>query len=327
MTWLKITVSLFLCIQGVVAQPNGKKLSQKEAAQKLVTIAATIQNHELQLSAVEHDLNRARAEEGAILAELDHHNQRLMETIHYLRHATQYTPLLAMLSAPKPEDVIHSSMLLRSITPEIHQRNQQLLEKVHALSDIRNTLERKQNQLQDLTFNYYQERESLDLLLNTKSQTPPTLDESTSEPPNELTLRKPVVGKLIPSFGSTDPELASYNGGVLFVTRSEAQVISPVSGTIVFAGDYAKGQGKMVSIQTPNYLIILSGLETLNRNCSVGHNVVVGEPIGVMQKINSKKNKTSVQKQPRLYLEVWNQEQTIDPQSILQEKGKDSHVS
>lgn len=327
MMWLRIVLTLLLIIHVVLAQPNAKKLSQKEAAQKLVTIAATIQDHERQLSAVEHDLNLARAEEGAILAELDHHNQRLMETIHYLRHATQYTPLLAMLSAPKPEDVIHSSMLLRSITPEIHHRNQQLLEKVHTLSDIRNKLEKKQNQLQDLTFNYYQERESLDFLLNTNSQPPSTLDESTAESLSELTLRKPVVGKLIPSYGSTDPELASYNGGVLFVTRSEAQVVSPLSGTIVFAGDYAKGQGKMVSIQTPKYLIILSGLETLNRNCTVGHNAVAGEPIGIMQKLNLKKSKTFVQKQPRLYLEVWNQEQTIDPQSVLQEKGKDSHVS
>jgi len=45
----------------------------------------------------------------------------------------------------------------------------------------------------------------------------------------------------------------------------------------------------MVSIQTPNYLIILSGLETLNRNCSVGQKVITGEPIGLMQKKNNKK--------------------------------------
>jgi septal ring factor EnvC (AmiA/AmiB activator) len=83
----------------------------------------------------------------------------------------------------------------------------------------------------------------------------------------------------------------------------------------------------MVSIQTPNYLIILAGLETLNRNCVVGQKVIAGEPIGLMQKKNTKKFKSSPQLMPQLYLEVWHQEQTIDPQTVLQEKGNASNAS
>ncbi len=94
-----------------------------------------------------------------------------------MRHATQYSPLLAMLSAPKPENVIHSSMLLRSITPEIHARNQQLLEKVKSLSQIRTQLEEKQNKLRDITFQYHQDhdkdtRQQVEKELAARAKTP-----------------------------------------------------------------------------------------------------------------------------------------------------------
>lgn len=322
MLWLKFLSFLLLSAPLAFAAPSPKTISQKTAQQKLINIASAIQNHEAQLSAVEHDLNQARAEEDAILGELDHHNQRLMETIHYLRHATQYSPLLAMLSASKPEDVIHSSMLLRSITPEIHARNQQLLEKVKTLSHIRAQLEAKQNKLHDITFHYHQERENLDMLLKNRSTTSNSLEEKSENDSGPLTLITPVVGKIIPTYKNPNPEWASFTQGVLFTTRVGAHVISPLSGTIAFAGDYAKGQGNMVIVETPNSHIVMSGLGSLN--CTVGQKITAGEPIGRMPMKQSKTAKASAQIAPRLYMEVWHQEQTIDPQSVLKEKRKES---
>jgi septal ring factor EnvC (AmiA/AmiB activator) len=321
MQWLRITILLLCFAPTAFGDTSSSKVSQKEATQKLVTLAAAIQTHERELSTVEQELNQTRVEEGTILAELERYNQRLMETIHYLRHATQYSPLLAMLSASKPVDVIHSSMLLRSITPQIHQHNQQLLEKVKALSKIRNQLEAKQNQLRDITFKYHEERVTLDTLLKAPRQER-TIEDATQNAPNELALMSPVVGKLIPTYASKDPQWSSYTQGVLFSTRSEAQVVAPLSGTIVFAGNYANGQGKMVSIQTPIYLIIMSGLHTLNRNCIVGQSISLGEPMGTMKKVIVKKAKATPEPAPRLYLEVWRHEETIDPQTVLQDIGK-----
>lgn len=320
MLWLRI-LPFLVPISLAFAAPS-KEMSHKAAQQKLVKIAATIQNHEAQLSAVEYELNQARTEENAILEELDHHNQRLMETIHYLRHATQYSPLLAVLSAPKPEDVIHSSLLLRSITPEIHIRNQHLLEKIKTLSHIRTQLEVKQNQLRDITFHYHQERENLDVLLKNHSETSIPREENSENNLEVFTLLPPVAGKLIPTYKNSNPEWASFTQGVLFNARDGAHVVSPLSGTIAFAGEYANGQGKMVIVETPNYHVVISGLESLN--CKKEQNIIAGEPIGRMPIKHPLKTKASEQNSQQLYLEVWHQEQTIDPKTVLQEKRKES---
>lgn len=316
MQWLKFILLLTLT-QLAMAAPEHKKLTPKEAADKLVNIAATIQNYEHHLSTVENDLKQAREEEGAILQELDQHNQRLMETIHYLRHATQYSPLLAMLAARKPEDVIHCSVMLRSVTPEIHYRNQQLLDKVRALSQIRSQLEAKQDELRAITFKYYEEREALDFILNTNVSSGRIVNEIPES--MELTLKKPVVGKIIPTYEGTNPEWASFTQGILFVTRPEAEVVSPLTGVIVCSGDFAPGQGKMIHIQNASLLVMISGLESIYRNCTAGQQIKVGTPIGRMPKTGYKKANTNSQTTPKLYLEVWRQEQTINPQSILRD--------
>ena len=322
MLWLRILPFLFpLTFEAMAGPLSPSKTKPKGTTQEqLIAIAATIQNHEFQLSAVEHELNQARTEESTILSELQHHNQRLMETVHYLRHATQYSPLLAMLSAPKPENVIHSSMLLRSITPEIHARNQQLLEKVKSLSQIRTQLEEKQNKLRDITFQYHQDHDNLNELLKTRSRMSNSLKKQPENTSEILNLIPPVAGALIPTYGDTTPEWAPFTQGVLFTTRSGAHVISPLPGIVASAGDYANGQGKMLIVETRNSHIVMSGLGSLN--CTVGQNVIAGEPVGRMPK-HPKKIKASPQSSPRLYLEVWHQEQTIDPQSVLNEKRKD----
>ncbi len=321
MLWLRLFPLLFSLTLGAIAAPPSLSKKPKGTTQEqLIAVAATIQNHEFQLSAVEHELNQARAEEGAILSELQHHNQRLMETVHYLRHAIQYSPLLAMLSASKPENVIHSSMVLRSITPEIHARNQQLLEKVTSLSQIRAQLEQKQNKLRDITFRYHQDHDNLNKLLKERSKTNNTLKKQPENASEILNLIPPVIGEIIPTYGDTNPEWAPFTQGVLFTTREGAHVISPLSGTVASAGDYANDQGKMVIVETRNSHIVMSGLGSLN--CTVGQNVIAGEPLGRMPK-HPKKTKTSSQSSPRLYLEIWHQEQTVDPQSVLNEKRKD----
>lgn len=297
-------------IWGKTSSPPAPKSTQEQ----LIGLAAIIQNHEAQLTATEQELSQARTEENRLLEEIDHHHRRFMETLHYLRHAGQYSPLLALVTATKQEDVIHSSLLLRSIAPEIQERNQHLLEKIKTLSQIRTQLEEKQNRLRDITFHYHQKHESLNALLKDRPKGEKILKSEDLSLPD--TLIPPVVGKLIPTYGHSSPEWASFTQGVLFSTRPGAHVVSPLSGTIAFAGEYAQSQGQMVIVQTPTSHVVMSGLGSLN--CTVGQNIMAGEPVGRMPP----KDKT--QNTPRLYLEIWHQEQTIDPQSILKIREKES---
>lgn len=312
---LKALLFLFL-VSGASGAP-AQKMPQRTAQQKLVKVAALIQKYEAQLSAVETSLQQARTEESAMVEELGSYNQQLIETVHYLRHATQYSPLLAMLSAAKPEDVVHSAVLLRSLLPEIHARNQYLLERVKALSHIRAQLEAQQNQLRDVTFHYHQERDNLSALLKIPLE-PALTDQSFDDKGETFTLLPPVVGKLIPTYKNTDPKWEPFTQGVLFSTRKGAQVVAPLSGTVSFAGEFAQDQGKVVIIETSHSHVVLSGLGSLN--CKMGQKLLMGEPIGRMPTKELEKAKGTGQAAPQLYLEIWRQEQTVDPQTVLSEK-------
>ncbi len=93
--------------------------SQTSIHHQLMDLTAKIQAQEGQMMGIEQELNQIRQEEQTMLGQVDQWHQHLMETIDYLRHAAHYSPLLAMLSAAKLEDVIHSTILIRSLTPEM----------------------------------------------------------------------------------------------------------------------------------------------------------------------------------------------------------------
>lgn len=289
--------------------------SASKTSQDLVGIASQIQKQEAQLSMLEDELNQARVQENMLREEIRFCNQQLMQTIHYLRHAKQYSPLLAMLSVEKPENIIHSSLLLRFLTPKIQMHNKQLFEKIKQSENLRRELEEKKAKLRDVTFQHYQDRNNLDVLLKKRSDTSLSEDIVEKKPTDILNIISPVMGKIIPTYGNMTPEWAPYTQGVLVVTRSEAQVVSPLSGIIAFAGDYAPNQGKMVIVETPHSHVVLSGLDSLT--CYEKQAIKIGEPLGRMCKITKNSVKSD---QPKLYLEIWHQEQTIDPQSILKLK-------
>jgi septal ring factor EnvC (AmiA/AmiB activator) len=148
------------------------------------------------------------------------------------------------------------------------------------------------------------------------------MEAKTENDPAEFSLKTPVVGKIIPTYESTNPEWGPFTQGVLFTTRSGSHVTSPLCGKIAFAGEYAKDQGKMVIVEAPNSHIVMSGLGSLN--CTVGQSVIAGEPVGRMPVIHAKKSKADPQPASRLYLEVWWKENTVNPLSVLKRKEKES---
>ena len=86
-------------------------------------------------------------------------------------------------------------------------------------------------------------------------------------------------------------------------TRPAAQVISPFDGTVLFAGEF-KGYGNLIIIEHGDgYHSLLSGLD--NIDCTVGQNVLTGEPVGRMS--NSQSDK--------LYLEFRKNGQPVNPET------------
>lgn len=123
----------------------------------------------------------------------------------------------------------------------------------------------------------------------------------------------PVQGQLIRQFG-TENGVGGTLDGIVISTLTRAQVTSPVSGKVEFAGKF-RSYGHMVIIDPgENYLVLLAGLDqTLAR---FGQSVKAGEPIGQMGEkpgalglLNGLTNLTT----PVLYVEFRKNGNPVDP--------------
>lgn len=110
----------------------------------------------------------------------------------------------------------------------------------------------------------------------------------------------PVRGQVTEHFGH-ETLAGSHTKGITITGRSQARVIAPFDGTVLFAGPF-KNYGELVILDHgDNYLTLLAGMDHINP--TVGQAVLAGEPIGQM--------KTT---KPELYIEIRKDGQAIDPE-------------
>lgn len=117
----------------------------------------------------------------------------------------------------------------------------------------------------------------------------------------------PVKGNIVKKYGEmTEAGIAAK--GITIQTRSNAQVISPYDGTVLFAGPF-RGYGQLVIIEHGDgYHTLLAGIGRLDT--SVGQSLLAGEPVGIMV----------AQTQPTLYIELRKNGQPINPAGFMNQK-------
>lgn len=119
----------------------------------------------------------------------------------------------------------------------------------------------------------------------------------------------PVKGNIIKKYGEMT-EAGSSSKGIIIRTRSNAQVISPYDGTVLFAGPF-RGYGQLVIIEHGDgYHTLLAGIGRLDT--SVGQSLLAGEPVGIMV----------AETNPTLYIELRKNGQPINPAGWLNQKNK-----
>ncbi len=115
----------------------------------------------------------------------------------------------------------------------------------------------------------------------------------------------PAKGKIVTHFGEKN-DLGAQSKGLVIETRSNAQIITPYPGEVVYAGNF-RSYGLILIIEVGDgYHIMLSNLGRID--CVLGQNVVAGEPIGAMASSDS---------QPKLYVEFRKNGQPVSPQNWL----------
>lgn len=115
-------------------------------------------------------------------------------------------------------------------------------------------------------------------------------------------LSMPARGPIVAAYGQETAKGVSAKG-ISIKTRSEAQVVSPFDGTVIFAGPF-RGYGNIIIIEHgEHYMSLLAGLNSID--CEVGQMLLAGEPIGQMPRSADAK----------LYVELRKDSRPIDPEA------------
>lgn len=113
-------------------------------------------------------------------------------------------------------------------------------------------------------------------------------------------LSRPVRGNVVTEYGQVISKGVTAKG-ITYKTRSQAQVISPYDGTVIFSGPF-KGYGNIIIVEHGDgYLSLLAGLG--NIDCEVGQMLLAGEPVGTMPESDNAK----------LYMEIRKDRHPINP--------------
>jgi len=116
----------------------------------------------------------------------------------------------------------------------------------------------------------------------------------------------PVRGTVVRKFNEKT-ETGAKSKGIEIAGRSDAQVVAPFDGQVVFSGPF-RGYGQILIIEHGGgYHSLISGLGRLD--ASVGAWLAAGEPIGLLEPAGSG--------DPILYLELRRQGRPINPQPWL----------
>jgi septal ring factor EnvC (AmiA/AmiB activator) len=114
----------------------------------------------------------------------------------------------------------------------------------------------------------------------------------------------PVHGKVYTSFGQRD-DLGAPSKGITFSTRRGASVVTPLAGTVKFAGPFQKYKQILIVEHKGGYYSLIAGLARIDT--VVGASLAAGEPVGVAETSGS----------PRVYYELRQNGKPVNPQKLL----------
>lgn len=126
-------------------------------------------------------------------------------------------------------------------------------------------------------------------------------------------LTRPVSGSLMTSYGQELSKGVSSKG-LVFKTRSGAQVVAPYDGSVIFSGPF-KGYGNLIIVEHgQGYVSLLAGMSSVDTEN--GQMVLAGEPVGTMPNSEAAK----------LYFEIRQNQRPINPApwfgNFINEEGR-----
>lgn len=346
---IKRTISsrqaLFVNIVGIggalhayeISQPLPPQLTHLQQA--INTTARNLHTKELEREKIQKSLLNFQTEEKKMMTSLRFNHQKILSALHHLRHINEYSPTLAALSSPKADTLIHATMLLRCILPQLTHKHKDVMDKLRALLQNRKNRQAYEHQLKTLQLSYHTLFMQLNAMMAQKQAFQKTfgLSAPTAQPlivipenkrakiiqlmigkilshhhtegihhGESLKLSPPAIGRNIPcAKGGT----GCFSAKTLRIqTTHDALVTAPIDGTVMFTG-VVDGHGCMVLIHSYDYFVAITGIDALF--VTKGQVIKTYDPLG--------RTAPSLQEKC-LKIQLWQGEKEISPLPYLLSK-------
>lgn len=125
-------------------------------------------------------------------------------------------------------------------------------------------------------------------------------------PPPTGTIHSPVPGTVRTAFGGVD-DLGATSKGITYDARSNARVVTPLAGTVRFAGPFHKYKHILIIEHAGGYHSLIAGLGRVDT--VVGAKLAAGEPVGTVDQSDADHHP--------VYYELRRNGTPINPQKIL----------
>jgi len=301
--------SAFVCL-------SSHATAQLSARDLLIQTAAEAQECEKELNRLEGEMVPIKGREAQAIDALKELKEQVSTAIRQIRHMHQYTPVVALLSSQSPQDYIHVNMALRALLPAIERRDEKVIDTLKSLVAIRSELTEKREAFKANRVKLKAAAKSINQIVEGLNLSIP---QGMEPDVMDTTVKVPAIGTWTGCFDSTQPKHESCRKGALITTRSQALVVSPISGKILSAGPMESRTGQAVVVQQGAQHFLIAGLGTLM--CRAERTIRAGEPIGRMP---AQISEADGKRRPSLYIEVWQGGQLVNPEVVFpnQSNGK-----
>lgn len=281
---------------------------------RLIAAAEQVLGMEAEVAAITARLDGLRAEERARAAAVDRQRRGLSGVLASLVHLARQPPLAVAADPARAVDVVHASLLLSAILPELKARASTASADLQAFRAIRGEIDAQRAELAAAGERLEAERAALAVLLDRKAgereqsqaqqlaareraarlgaeaadlrdllgrleddagPIPPPGARSFEEARGRLPL--PAQGRVTRSWGEPDAQGLPARGLSLAVVP-DAQIVAPFDGRIVFAGPFRSYGQLLIIAHGGGYHSLIAGLSRIDG--FVGQWLLAGEPVG-----------------------------------------------
>jgi septal ring factor EnvC (AmiA/AmiB activator) len=250
------------------------------------------------------------------------------------------TPTADLLVRTKPIDAARASLIMKSMIPTLHRQSDALKARIGEMARIEGQISAELAEQSDAYKTLSQQQADMGRLLRERQEIYQKNEKSRHTQEAEVTklaqeaknladlvdkikpksksvaalslpanITLPVSGSIRTSFGDRD-DYGSKSQGITFNAPSGATVVTPLAGTVKFAGSFQKYKQILIVEHAGGYHSLIAGLGRIDT--VVGATLAAGEPVGIAEQSDA----------ARIYYELRQDGEPVNPRKLLVASGK-----